>query len=664
MKLFHAIATSVLGTAMAIGAGFAVAKTQEVKQAKADNVTFVAGTDTGDTSVEKSGITVSMSTMSRDDNYRVYASTDMVVESTVGNMTSIEITCTGSGNNNYGPGKLSGTGYTSSGTVGTWTGESASVTLSASAQVRITQIVVTYTASGGGGGGDPIPDPDPDPDPSDKITDYNNIVAGQYYIGSTISDTDYYFYAADETAGESKAGTSVDNKNDATVVTLAGSGNTWSVQLPGGNYLSLKNDKDNGKYSVSESAVNWTFSNNNDDHLIKMTPNGAYYLQKNTSAAQFGSYKNTQQDVWLEAVQTKTLQSIALTKDDASVKKSYTVGQDAAFDGLTVMATYDVGDPVNVTSKATITANPSSVVLETTSITYTATFGGKTSNSVTVTGITVSEVDYAGTYVLASNGTTYTTISSEELFHSKISNSEIFAVTINGSNLRVGGSPNTSDIMVGSNDSNGTEFTLTIPNGYAMTKMVFNGYASNSSGSKLTVEGFTQDVASGSPYVDYAFYPLSRTATISSASRVWTKSITITVVKSTATSALASAYSEAFIAFTKAACSSLNVTADVWNVAKQAFVRLQTVSADAAQAVKELAESDAAIARYKFCIQKYGTDICEDFLAKGYTKLSGARFFFNNSGNANYTLITIIAITVTAISLIGVFLIIRKRKHQ
>ncbi len=107
-------------------------------------VTFVAGEDTGDTSVTKEGITVSMSTMSRDDNYRTYSGTSMTVASTVGNITKIEITCTGSDDANYGPGKFSGDGYTYSGNIGTWTGSAKNVSLSASAQVRITEITVTY----------------------------------------------------------------------------------------------------------------------------------------------------------------------------------------------------------------------------------------------------------------------------------------------------------------------------------------------------------------------------------------------------------------------------------------------------------------------------------------------------------------------------------------
>ena len=112
-------------------------------------VTFTAGTDTGETSVTKDGITVSMSTMSRDDNYRCYANTEMTITSTVGDITNVELTCTAIGTSTYGPGKFSVTSgysgtYSYSESVGTWIGSAEEVSLHASAQVRMTEIVVTY----------------------------------------------------------------------------------------------------------------------------------------------------------------------------------------------------------------------------------------------------------------------------------------------------------------------------------------------------------------------------------------------------------------------------------------------------------------------------------------------------------------------------------------
>lgn len=119
------------------------------------DVTFDATQDSGNGSITKDGVTVSMSTMNRSqmDNFRCNANSDMTVTSS-NTITQIVVTCTGKGTNNYGPGKFAvpsgGVGsytYQSSGKNGTWTGSATSITLHASAQVRITSIVVTYTAA-------------------------------------------------------------------------------------------------------------------------------------------------------------------------------------------------------------------------------------------------------------------------------------------------------------------------------------------------------------------------------------------------------------------------------------------------------------------------------------------------------------------------------------
>lgn len=117
-------------------------------------VTFTAETDTGENSVTKDGVTVSMSTMSRTDNYRCYANSDMSVASTVGNITSVVVTCTANGTASYGPGNFSVSEsnpgiytYESNGHTGTWSGNAARLALHASAQVRMTQIVVTVGGS-------------------------------------------------------------------------------------------------------------------------------------------------------------------------------------------------------------------------------------------------------------------------------------------------------------------------------------------------------------------------------------------------------------------------------------------------------------------------------------------------------------------------------------
>lgn len=124
-----------------------------VGNAWATDVTFTAGTDqSSTTSITKDGITLTATTFSNASYYQAYSGTPLKVESTVGNITKIEITCTASGTSNYGPSKFSSASvgsYSYSGKVGTWTGNASTVSLSNSAQVRMTSVVVTYTPTGG-----------------------------------------------------------------------------------------------------------------------------------------------------------------------------------------------------------------------------------------------------------------------------------------------------------------------------------------------------------------------------------------------------------------------------------------------------------------------------------------------------------------------------------
>lgn len=98
----------------------------------ADEVSFVAGTDVSSSlSITKSGVTVSVSegTLSRTDNYRCYANNTMTISSTVGNITKIDFTFSGSNTGgwdaSYEPNAAS------------WTSNATS------AQARLTKIVVT-----------------------------------------------------------------------------------------------------------------------------------------------------------------------------------------------------------------------------------------------------------------------------------------------------------------------------------------------------------------------------------------------------------------------------------------------------------------------------------------------------------------------------------------
>lgn len=123
-----------------------VSYTVTVTSVGGGTVTFTPGTDTGETTVTKDGITVTMTTMNNASYYQVYASQSMTVSSSTHTITGISFDCTASGTTKYGPGNASadvGT-YSYSGSTGTWGGSAASVTISSTAQIRMTSLTITY----------------------------------------------------------------------------------------------------------------------------------------------------------------------------------------------------------------------------------------------------------------------------------------------------------------------------------------------------------------------------------------------------------------------------------------------------------------------------------------------------------------------------------------
>ncbi len=152
---------------------------------------------------------------------------------------------------------------------------------------------------------------------ADKITDYTNIVSGiQYYIGATTGGTDYYLSVDGSNTSTSIAGTAVTSKANATVFTFSGSGTSWTVQFESGYYLSLKSSKDNGKVQVVEDGATFTASNQSSKIRLAI---GSYSVQKNNSGTQFGSYGNTQTDIWLEAVAPAPTYTITLADDNSTL---------------------------------------------------------------------------------------------------------------------------------------------------------------------------------------------------------------------------------------------------------------------------------------------------------------------------------------------------------
>ena len=117
---------------------------------KGNAIIYTDGAQGTEFTVTKNGITMTVSsgligTYNSEMQYRIYKGSTLTLTSTVGNIVSVEFTCTANDDAKYGPGNFAvdGGNYTYSGPVGTWTGDAASVVFTAStAQARVTQIVV------------------------------------------------------------------------------------------------------------------------------------------------------------------------------------------------------------------------------------------------------------------------------------------------------------------------------------------------------------------------------------------------------------------------------------------------------------------------------------------------------------------------------------------
>ena len=152
-KLISKIVGIALGLTLATGIGAGVvlgnknvskadaaSETYTITLSNIDGWTSTQGAQTG----TSGGFTIESDNAAANTQIRLYAGGTHTITSTVGNMTSVVFTCTANGTANYGPGKLSGTGYTaSSGKTGTWTGNASSFTLTGG-QARVTSIAITY----------------------------------------------------------------------------------------------------------------------------------------------------------------------------------------------------------------------------------------------------------------------------------------------------------------------------------------------------------------------------------------------------------------------------------------------------------------------------------------------------------------------------------------
>lgn len=180
---------------------------------------------------------------------------------------------------------------------------------------------------------------------ADNVTNISNIVSGQkYYICSSNTLGTYYLKLASTSLSSSVKGTGVEDKANANIFVFDGNGSSWTIKIDGTDYyLSLKNGDDKGKVQIVKSAANFTLSNQtkNQTNLIRISK-GSYSIQLNNQHTNFGSYKNTQKDVWLEPVEsssTKTATTLTFPQNSFTFS---TTDDLTSFKGQT--ATLKAGD--------------------------------------------------------------------------------------------------------------------------------------------------------------------------------------------------------------------------------------------------------------------------------------------------------------------------------
>ena len=256
----------------------------------------------------------------------------------------------------------------------------------------------------------------------DEITSISNIVSGNtYYIKGVRSNNTYYLTFTD--AVGSQSGTESSTTSGAIPVTFTlVSGNTYTLRTPNGNYIAPGTS--NGKINVSATAINVTATDQNSKiRLSIVSSSTTWSIQKNTSAANFGGYKNTQADITLiEAGAPAPSMSVSPTSIDfgnentINPNEPYTRTFNVGFANLTQNLTVTGFSGVTVTP-ATINANATSP--QTVTVSYNPTTAGSISGNISVNSSEVTEqlVAVTASAYDPANIPTYTLVSDAGSLH-------------------------------------------------------------------------------------------------------------------------------------------------------------------------------------------------------------------------------------------------------
>ena len=316
---------------------------------------------------------------------------------------------------------------------------------------------------------------------ADAVTDYNNIVSGtNYYIRATTGETDYYL----SVPSSSGAGTAVTSKSNATVFVFTGSGTSWTIKIDGtSNYLTLSTSKSNGNVIIQSSAATWTASNNTTKGLLKLAANSTYYLQKNNSGTQFGSYGNTQTDIWLEPAVIESHNVTFSVNGVASAPTAVAEGADITFPadpasigGKVFMGWTNGAISGNTDTKPTTLVT--SAKMGTADITYYAVFAKASGTGGTAWVETAIDDISSSDEIVISNG-------SHAMSNNNGTGSAPAAVSITVSSSKI--TSNVEDNLIWNVSGNATDGYTFYPNGNDETWLYCNTTAVSSSNNNIRV---------------------------------------------------------------------------------------------------------------------------------------------------------------------------------
>lgn len=188
----------------------------------------------------------------------------------------------------------------------------------------------------------------------DEITTISNIVDGKsYYIKGVRTSNTYYLTFTD--ALGSQSGTESTKKEDAILVTFHAVTGGYNLVTPNGYFIAPGTS--NGKINVSNSAIIVSASNQNSKiRLSIVSGTNTWSIQKNTSAANFGGYKNTQTDITLIEGPSASAPTYTITAQ--SNDNNYGT---VSVSNNTITATPASGYRVSTTNPYTITSGEATV---------------------------------------------------------------------------------------------------------------------------------------------------------------------------------------------------------------------------------------------------------------------------------------------------------------